>query len=161
MIKRGKYLLVYLTIIMVWIIFTERISLEVIIIGLIIGAFIIKINNKSIESIVNKSYFRFNSLIYMIEYFLLLLKEIIIANFQVAMLVLNPNIQVSPRIISFHTKLKDPLLKTILANSITLTPGTLTIEVDKEKFTIHCLTERYIEGVINSKFETILLKIEE
>jgi len=69
--------------------------------------------------------------------------------------------KISPNVVKFKTNLKKDLSKTILANSITLTPGTITIEVKGDEFTVHCLSEKNIEGIINSKFEKILLKIEE
>lgn len=161
MAKKRMIFFIFIIINIFWVIFTERINLEIITIGVVIGAAIIKINSKSIEGLLKNSYFRLSSVIYITQYIILLLKEVIIANFQVAILVLSPEPKIKPRIISFQTKLKEPLLRTILANSITLTPGTLTIEVNEDKYTVHCLTDRYIEGVINSKFEKLLLKLEE
>jgi len=49
----------------------------------------------------------------------------------------------------------------VLANSITLTPGTLTISVEGNSLKIHCLKEKFKLGVEDSKFEKILLQIEE
>jgi len=94
-------------------------------------------------------------------YVILLIKEIIIASIQVAKIVLARELSISPRVISFKTRLKSDLSRTILANSITLTPGTLTIEVIGDNFTVHCISEDQINDVMNSKFEDLLLRIEE
>jgi multicomponent Na+:H+ antiporter subunit E len=64
----------------------------------------------------------------------------------------------------FHTKLKSDFAKMVLANSITLTPGTLTIDVIDDKFYVHWIdvtTENHekIYEEIAAPFEEILLKI--
>jgi len=108
---------------------------------------------------VGKHFFRTTYLL--IIYLIILIKEIIIANFQVAGIVLSPKMNISPEVISFTTKLKSDFNKTILANSMTLTPGTITVLVENNTLTVHCLRKEYIEGVMSSKFEKILLKLEE
>lgn len=66
-----------------------------------------------------------------------LLFYIILANFDVAYRVLNPMLPIKPGIVKVKTGLKSELAKTILANSITLTPGTLTVEMDEDDYYIH------------------------
>ncbi|MGZ7043803.1 MAG: monovalent cation/H+ antiporter subunit E [Methanobacterium sp.] len=67
---------------------------------------------------------------YAIAYFIVLIKEIIKATFDVAMRTLNGKVE--PVIVEIETELKRPISQVILANSITLTPGTLSIDVDSE-----------------------------
>jgi len=62
---------------------------------------------------------------------------------------------------TFTTDLKSDFLRTILANSITLTPGTITVDMSDDEFTVHCLRGEYGQGLVDSKFEKILLRIEE
>lgn len=93
-------------------------------------------------------------------YLLILIQEVIKANIDVAKIVLNPKIHVDPVVVSFKTKLKQDFTKTILANSITLTPGTITINFEDDVYMIHCLKSEFAGGLGNSKFEEILLKIE-
>ena len=52
----------------------------------------------------------------------------------------SPRVNIAPRLVKVSTDLRHPLAVTLLANSITLTPGTVTIEVDKDILTIHALT---------------------
>jgi multicomponent Na+:H+ antiporter subunit E len=96
-----------------------------------------------------------------VAYLWLLVKEIILANLQVAKIVLSPKISISPTMITYETKLKSVFHRTVLANSITLTPGTLTVSLVDNILTIHCLREEYGEQIIDSKLEQILLQIEE
>ena len=61
----------------------------------------------------------------------------IVANFDVAYRVLNPGMPINPGIVKVKTNLKTDMGKTLLANSITLTPGTLTVDIDNEYLYIH------------------------
>lgn len=75
----------------------------------------------------------------------LLFWEIIKANWDVLKRMLAPSFPVSPRIVKFESYLESELAMTILANSITLTPGTVTIEIEGSCFYIHCLAEDFTE----------------
>ncbi len=75
-----------------------------------------------------------------IPYFLYYL---VIANLDVAYRVLHPELPIKPGIVRFKTNLKSPLAKTVLANSITLTPGTMTVDVVDQDMYIHWI---YVRG---------------
>ena len=71
--------------------------------------------------------------VYFIFYYLpLFLWEIIKANIDVAYRVLHPKLPINPGIVKVKTELKSDTALTFLANSITLTPGTLTVDIDKD-----------------------------
>ncbi|MFW5896850.1 MAG: Na+/H+ antiporter subunit E [Bacillota bacterium] len=74
-----------------------------------------------------------------------LLVDIVRANFQVARIVLSRDMPIEPRIVTFESKLRLPMSKAFLANAITLTPGTLTVDVEGQKFVVHCLTRESAE----------------
>ena len=63
-------------------------------------------------------------------------RELIVANIQVLKIVLSPRINIRPGIIAFKTECKTPLGITLLANSITLTPGTLSVDISEDQTTI-------------------------
>ncbi|MBN2789286.1 MAG: Na+/H+ antiporter subunit E [Candidatus Delongbacteria bacterium] len=75
--------------------------------------------------------------IYSIWYVIFLFIEIIKANFDVARRVVSPKIPINPGIVTVKTKLKSAMGRMILANSITLTPGTLTVDIDEDILYIH------------------------
>lgn len=75
----------------------------------------------------------------------LLFWEIIKANWDVLKRMFAPSFPISPRIVEFDSYLESDIAKTVLANSITLTPGTVTIEITGSKFYIHCLAEDFTE----------------
>jgi len=89
---------------------------------------------------------------------------IIIANLDVAYRVLNPYLPIKPGIVKIKTSLKNEFAKTILANSITLTPGTLTVEVDGDDFYVHWINissdnPEIQREIILGRFERVLRRI--
>ena len=92
-------------------------------------------------------------------YFFALFKEIFIANMKVIKLIFNK--KESPCVRSFKTELKTKAARAVLANSITLTPGTVTIELKDDELTVHCLTQEMAESLTDSSLEKRLLRMEE
>lgn len=68
--------------------------------------------------------------------------EIVKANFDVAFRVVHPKMPIRPGIVIIETGLKSDIAKMILANSITLTPGTFTVDVAGDKLLIHWMNVR-------------------
>ncbi|MCL0104083.1 Na+/H+ antiporter subunit E [Dehalococcoidia bacterium] len=94
-------------------------------------------------------------LIRFIPYLGWLVFHIIIANINVARRVIDPKMPILPGIIKFRSNLKSDVAQTTLANSITLTPGTMTVDVVGGDFYIHCLAIEDEEKIldIERKFE--------
>ncbi|MCT4606181.1 MAG: Na+/H+ antiporter subunit E [Marinisporobacter sp.] len=144
-----------------WLILAETINIERLWIGMIICLGVYAFNKELEISDSGKCFQNFKKVSCCITYLFILIKEIVVANFQVAKIILSPKMNISPEIVRFHSKLKSDFYRTILANSITLTPGTITVFMEGDELIVHCLKKEYIEDVLNSKFEKILLKIEE
>ena len=94
-------------------------------------------------------------------YLLVLFKEIIKANLDVAYRVLHPKMPIKPGIVVIKTELKQDLAKMILANSITLTPGTFTLDILGDNLLIHWINVRAEDvdeatQIIGEKFEKYL-----
>jgi multicomponent Na+:H+ antiporter subunit E len=94
-------------------------------------------------------------------YTIVLFWEIIRANFDVAYRVIHPKMPIKPGIVVIKTRLKSDIAKTILANSITLTPGTFTLDVIGDELLIHWInvkTEDTDEAtnIIGHRFEKYL-----
>ncbi len=67
-------------------------------------------------------------------------RELAISNFKLAAIVLSPSLPINPGIVKVRTKLKSRMGRLMLANSITLTPGTLTVEMEGEWIYVHWVT---------------------
>jgi multicomponent Na+:H+ antiporter subunit E len=87
---------------------------------------------------------------------LALVWEIIKANWDVMKIVLHPRLPISPRVVRFHIKLRGDLPRTFYADSITLTPGTVTIDVEDDVFYVHCLAPHHEEGLLEGKLERMV-----
>ncbi len=95
------------------------------------------------------------------RYIWLLLKEITLANFAVMRMILSDRDIVVPKLVSFHTRLKSRAARVVLADCITLTPGTITVHMRDDQYLVHCLDESFEEGVQDSEFERRLERMEE
>ena len=67
-------------------------------------------------------------------------RQLVRSNFRLAAIVLSPDLPIDPGIVKVRTELKTRMGRLMLANSITLTPGTLTVEVEGEWLYVHCVT---------------------
>lgn len=94
-----------------------------------------------------------------ILYFFVLIKEIFVANLRVVKIIFNR--RESPCIRHYATKLKTKVARAVLANSITLTPGTVTVQLVDNVLTVHCLTHEMADGLTDSSLEKRLLRMEE
>ena len=75
-----------------------------------------------------------------LKYYGYFLKELVKSNLKLTAIVLSPDLPIRPGIVKVRTRLKSRMGRLMLANSITLTPGTLTVEVDGEWFYVHWVT---------------------
>ncbi len=96
----------------------------------------------------------------LITYNLWLLSEIIKSGLEVSKIVLSPKLPISPTMIRFKPNQATDLGKVLHANSITLTPGTITVEIEREEFLIHALTEDGAKGCIDSEMNRRLAEFE-
>ena len=76
-----------------------------------------------------------------------LAREVVVSGLQVAYVVLHPRLPVDPRLVRFRSQLPHTLARLTLANSITLTPGTVTLEVEGDEFLVHALTPAGARGI--------------
>ena len=101
------------------------------------------------------------ALIYTFMYIFVFVIELIKANIDVTRRVLSPSLPINPGIVKVKTKLKSKMARLILADSITLTPGTFTLQVEEDTFYIHWINvehdnvEQATEDLVR-KFEKYL-----
>jgi multicomponent Na+:H+ antiporter subunit E len=88
-----------------------------------------------------------------ITYIPWLIEQIVLANIHVAALVLNPKMPIDPRILTFKTKLETDISSVTLANSITLTPGTITMDIEDGVFYVHALSKKVADDLNTGEME--------
>ena len=145
-----------------WIIFDGKITAEITVAGVIVSiavAFFCKkffFNEKK-----NVKHFIVEDFM-LVAYIVVLIVEIIKANIAVLTIMLSPKIEIEPYFCTFTTDLKNPIHRILLANSITLTPGTITVELsEKGVYKVHCLDKSFAPGMDDSIFVKMLRKMEE
>jgi multicomponent Na+:H+ antiporter subunit E len=145
---------------LLWIAFNGRITVEVALIGLLITAALYVFCVKFLDYRLKNELRILRMIPSGLAYAALLLLEIGKASFAVMRIVLNPKYEIKPQLITFHTPLKTTIAQNILANSITLTPGTISVFVEGDKLTVHCLDQTLAEGIEDLVFQRRLLKLE-
>jgi multicomponent Na+:H+ antiporter subunit E len=98
---------------------------------------------------------------YYLMYFAVFLVELTKANLNVMRLVFSPRIAIEPGIVEIKTSLKSPIGRLALANSITLTPGTLVVDIKEDSLFIHWINVSATDPVaateeISARFEKYL-----
>lgn len=96
-----------------------------------------------------------------LRYIWLLIMEIVLASFAVMKLILSDRNIVQPKLVSFESKLSTRAARVVMADCITLTPGTITVHLHGNEFLVHCLDEDFEPGLIDSSFEERLLVMEQ
>jgi len=96
-----------------------------------------------------------------IRYISTLLMELVKANLNVAKIVLNPKLPISPKIMKVDTNLQSRAAQTLLANSITLTPGTISVELNEDTLYIHTLEGDFVQNpeTLKGPFEKVLKEV--
>lgn len=145
-----------------WVIFNGAFTLEIALFGIVIAgglyAFLCFFMDFSIQKdiILCKKFFL------LLQYFFILLWEIIKANITMAkFIIVKQEYELHPVIFKMKTTLTSKFLRTLLANSITLTPGTITVSLIDDTLIIHAIDESLaIEDDGDFIFERLLLRIE-
>lgn len=148
------------TFFVIWVLLNSKLTPDVLLLGLVV-AFIVALISCSKCDVFNDIRLSPKAMAYSITYIFVFLLELVKSNFDVALRVISPGLPINPGIVEVKTKLKSKLGRMILANSITLTPGTLTVEMQDERFFIHWIdvkSENIEEDtkLLVSKFEKYL-----
>lgn len=157
-LKNFFYLFTFL--IAIWLALTTTFQWQELSIGIFISLILALFLNKNYLKL-GLPPISIKRIIFFILYIFVLFIEIIKANFDVAYRVIHPKMPIKPGIIIIKTELKQDIAKMILANSITLTPGTFTLDIKGDELLIHWIyvrSEKMDEStkIIGQKFEKYL-----
>lgn len=151
----------YFFFLLVWIIFNGRITPEIFIFGAVLSVFINLFFRRLMGYKAKTDLLILRNLWLGIGYLLLVIAEVIKANIAVIKLVLSPKIEVNPVLVHFKTDLQSDLARVALANSITLTPGTITCDLTEDgTYWVHCMDKSMAEGMEESSFVQLLRRME-
>ena len=88
-----------------------------------------------------------------IKYLPWLFYQIVLSNIHVAYLVLSPSMPIDPKIIRYKTRLKTDIALVTFANSITLTPGTITADISEGEYYVHALSKKVADDLMAGEME--------
>lgn len=131
-----KYIAVFILSLIFWMLITFRFTVPNILTGSVASLLCAWIFGKYYFNNVYK-FLQPKRWFWFIIYLIMFIWECIKANFDVAYRVLHPGMPIKPGIVRVKTSLKSEFAKTILANSITMTPGTITVDIIDNDFFIH------------------------
>lgn len=150
----------YLLFFLIWIIFNGTFTWEIAAFGVVLAGvmywFICRFlgYKTSMDILVCRKFWGF------LHYIIVLIKEIIKANFAVIGMIFTAKYELEPAVVHFHVNLKSRFARVLLANSITLTPGTITVSMVEGDYIVHCLDKSLAEGIDRSVFVELLEKLE-
>lgn len=150
----------YLLFLAVWLILNGKVTLEILILGVVISAVLFWFTCRYLDYSFRKEILLFHLVPLFIRYLWVLIKEIVKANVSVLKIIFSPELQPEPGFVYFDTNFRTGMAKMLLANSITLTPGTITVSVEGDRFCVHCLDQELAEGVEDSVFVELLKEME-
>lgn len=135
------------TLFLFWLLITWRLHWQHLIVGAICSYAVAAFNRDMLFKPEERPLYLSSTIGKWFTYFYLLVVAIFKANWDVAKIVLRPKLDISPGFVKYKTKVAKPLNRVILANSITLTPGTLTVEVEEDLYVVHAITRGCAEDV--------------
>lgn len=150
----------FLLLLILWITFNGAFTIEILLFGIGISAAVCFFAVKFLGYSFKKEFKLLKCLPAFLIYLVVLVIEIFKANMQVLQLIIKGNKALHPVVYHFRTDLKSRVAKTILANSITLTPGTITMSMHGDEYYVHCLDASMAEGISDSEFVRRLRRME-
>jgi multicomponent Na+:H+ antiporter subunit E len=154
----GSFVLTFGIMMGFWVLFSGRFDLFHLLLGMGSSLMVASVSSRllfpmGISPGLFKCWVRF------LSYLPWLFKQIFQANLHLLYLAFHPRMmdKINPKVVQFNSKLKSDISRTTLANSITLTPGTITIYAGAlGNFTVHCIDDRSQKGLPGSMEEKIL-----
>jgi len=143
-----------------WIVFNGRITLEILIIGAIVSFLLVLLTRRMSGEKFRDVMLGKWEVYHYLGYLFRLVGEIAVSSWRVIVLVLHPGREVKPKLFYFEPDIEREGIRVLLANSITLTPGTLTVGLKGGRFHVHALDASFSDGIETSELVRALERID-
>ena len=158
---KKDVVILYSALLILWIVFNGKITLEIVAVGAVLSAAVtfmaVKIFGLRGSTVLVPP----GALVRYAGYFAALVIEVVRSCLQVMRLVYHPAEEVRPQLVTFRVPLKKEGHMVVLANSITLTPGTITGGVQGDRMRVYALDKSFADGIEDCDFVRRLEKMEE
>ncbi len=145
---------------LIWIIFNGQLTLEIAAFGIVIAGVIYLFICKFLDYSPRNDIILCKRLFLLLHYVFVLVVEILKANGAVFRMIYSAKYNIEPAVVHFKTTLHSTFARVLLANSITLTPGTITVSLKDDEYVVHCLDKELAMGIDSSIFVKLLERIE-
>jgi multicomponent Na+:H+ antiporter subunit E len=134
--RQRRFVVATVILFIVWLLLVGTLNFSEIFVGFLVAMFTVWLSSSHLSFLDN---LKLNLLtpLFILRYLGVFLLALLHANIDMARRVLSPSLPINPAMVEVKTQLKSSLGKLILANSITLTPGTLTVDVVGERLLVH------------------------
>lgn len=139
-----------------WVIMNGRWTMEIGAFGVVFAALLYAFSCKFMGYSVARDLAFIRSIGGAIRYAALVVREIVKANINVIGMILDLEHEPQPQLVRFESGLPDEISRVTYANSITLTPGTITVLLSEDDYVVHCLDEAMIDGLLDGPMVTAL-----
>lgn len=150
----------FLLFLILWIVFNGQFTLEILLLGSVISGVMYGFICKFLGYRPSMDLWMLKKTGGILQYVFVLLCEIVKAACVVMKVTFSSKYEVEPAIVKFKVDLHTTAARVLLANSITLTPGTITVSLEGNEYVVHCLDKSFGEGIDNSIFVQLLKKLE-
>jgi len=155
-----QFLNLWLTLLLIWVVANGTLAYDTLLTGVVITA-AIAFAFAAFSRVYSVIRWSPKVIAYYLMYLAVFFIELTRANFNVMRLVFSPRIRIEPGIVEIKTRLKSPIGRLALANSITLTPGTLVVDIKEDSLFIHWINIGETDPVaatnaISGRFEKYL-----
>lgn len=144
--KIPHILSIGLTLSILWLLLSGHYTTLLLALGLASIVFVVHLANR-MDVVDNEGHPVHLKMLSLLVYWCWLFREIVLSNLDVCRRILHPDLPMSPRVIKVSCSQSDDLGRVIYANSITLTPGTVSLEVDETGIEVHALSREAADGL--------------
>lgn len=150
----------YIVYFALWVVLNGRWTLEIGAFGLVFAALLYAFSCRFMGYSVQMDIRLARRALAAIRYGVLLLREILKANMNVMRIILSRDFEPRPQLVRFSSGLKRDYHRVVLADSITLTPGTITCMLEGDDFVVHCLDASMMDGLDDGDMPSALHRME-
>jgi len=148
----DKEVIMFLVLYICWIIFNGKITWEIALLGLAVTGLVYAFMWKFLAWSVRKDIILGRFFFFSISYIFVLIVEIVKATLATIGMTFNAREEINPVLVEFDSDIETVALRVLLANSITMTPGTITVSLVDNHFEVHALDETFAVGIDESVF---------
>ena len=150
----------FVVLLALWLVFAGSVTLTNLILGVLVAGLITLLCTKYMGYNTRRFYAKLSKADEIAVYLAYLLKEIVKENFDVLRFIYRRG-QPKPMLVRFHGGVQHEALRVLVANSITLTPGTYTVKLEGDEYAVHALDEYFQVDIEYSAFFKMARKVEE